>query len=93
MFTAAGGESVRIPGGEIYTALQTGVIDAVEWVEMPNTRGMSQYADGGLVATGGADRRVLIWDAATREAIFALVGDASPDVRETALDALQDVLG
>jgi len=25
--------------------------DAIEWVEMPNTRGMSQYADGGLVAT------------------------------------------
>lgn len=26
-------------------------IDAIEWVEMPNTRGMSQYADGGLLAT------------------------------------------
>jgi deoxyribodipyrimidine photolyase-related protein len=26
-------------------------IDAVQWVEMPNTRGMSQYADGGRVAT------------------------------------------
>ena len=26
-------------------------IDAVEWVEMPNTRGMSQFADGGWVAT------------------------------------------
>lgn len=26
-------------------------IDAIEWVEMPNTRGMSQYADGGVVAT------------------------------------------
>ncbi|TVQ75190.1 MAG: cryptochrome/photolyase family protein [Chromatiaceae bacterium] len=26
-------------------------IDAFEWVEMPNTRGMSQYADGGLVAS------------------------------------------
>ncbi|MGB1244400.1 MAG: cryptochrome/photolyase family protein [Porticoccaceae bacterium] len=26
-------------------------IDAVEWVEMPNTRGMSQFADGGLIAT------------------------------------------
>jgi deoxyribodipyrimidine photolyase-related protein len=26
-------------------------IDAVEWVELPNTRGMSQFADGGLIAT------------------------------------------
>ncbi len=32
VFSAAGGEAVRIPGGEVYTALQTGVIDAVEWV-------------------------------------------------------------
>lgn len=26
-------------------------IDALEWVELPNTRGMSLFADGGLVAT------------------------------------------
>lgn len=26
-------------------------IDAIEWVEMPNTRGMSLFADGGLIAT------------------------------------------
>ena len=26
-------------------------IDAIEWVEMPNTRGMSQFADGGIIAT------------------------------------------
>ncbi len=26
-------------------------IDAVEWVEMTNTRGMSQYADGGIVGS------------------------------------------
>lgn len=26
-------------------------IDAFEWVELPNTRGMSQWADGGLLAT------------------------------------------
>ncbi len=26
-------------------------IDAIEWVEMPNTRAMSQFADGGIVAT------------------------------------------
>ena len=25
--------------------------DAIQWVEIVNTRGMSQYADGGLVAT------------------------------------------
>lgn len=26
-------------------------IDAIEWVELPNTRGMSQFADGGLLAS------------------------------------------
>lgn len=26
-------------------------IDAIEWVEMPNTRGMSQFADGGFLGT------------------------------------------
>jgi deoxyribodipyrimidine photolyase-related protein len=26
-------------------------LDAIEWVEMPNTRGMSQFADGGLIAS------------------------------------------
>ena len=26
-------------------------VDAVEWVELPNTLGMSQYADGGLMAS------------------------------------------
>jgi TRAP-type mannitol/chloroaromatic compound transport system substrate-binding protein len=32
VFTAAGGTAVRISGGELYTSLQTGVIDAAEWV-------------------------------------------------------------
>ena len=26
-------------------------IDAIQWVELPNTRGMSQFADGGIIAT------------------------------------------
>ncbi len=32
VLTRAGGTAVSIPGGELYTAMQTGVIDATEWV-------------------------------------------------------------
>ncbi len=32
VFSRAGGTAVSMPGGEIYTSLQTGVIDAAEWV-------------------------------------------------------------
>lgn len=32
VFSRAGGTAVNIPGGELYTALQSGVIDATEWV-------------------------------------------------------------
>ena len=32
VFAEVGGTPVRIPGGELYTSLQTGVIDAAEWV-------------------------------------------------------------
>ncbi len=32
VWNRAGGTAVNIPGGELYTALQTGVIDATEWV-------------------------------------------------------------
>ena len=32
IFNRAGGTAVSLPGGELYTSMQTGVIDAVEWV-------------------------------------------------------------
>ncbi len=32
VFERAGGTAVTLPGGEIFTSLQTGVIDATEWV-------------------------------------------------------------
>ena len=32
VWAAAGGTAVRIAGGELYTSMQTGVIDALEWV-------------------------------------------------------------
>jgi TRAP-type mannitol/chloroaromatic compound transport system substrate-binding protein len=36
VITRAGGISVTIAGGELYTAMQTGVIDALEWVSPYN---------------------------------------------------------
>ena len=32
VFEKAGGTAVNLPGGEIFTSMQTGVIDATEWV-------------------------------------------------------------
>ncbi|MBD3648307.1 MAG: TRAP transporter substrate-binding protein [Pseudomonadales bacterium] len=32
VFERAGGTTINLPGGEIFTSLQTGVIDATEWV-------------------------------------------------------------
>lgn len=46
VFARAGGSSVRIAGGELYTSLETGVIDAAEWVGPFNdlTLGLHQVA-------------------------------------------------
>ena len=35
-------------------------IDAIEWVEMPNVLGMSQYADGGLLLQNPMSHPALI---------------------------------
>jgi TRAP-type mannitol/chloroaromatic compound transport system substrate-binding protein len=40
VFAAAGGTAVRIAGGELYTSMQTGVIDALEWVGPYNDRAL-----------------------------------------------------
>jgi TRAP-type mannitol/chloroaromatic compound transport system substrate-binding protein len=47
VFDASGGSAVRISGGEVYTSMQTGVIDAVEWVGPYNDRtlGLQDVAD------------------------------------------------
>ena len=46
VFERAGGIAVNLPGGEIFTSLQTGVIDATEWVGPYNdlTFGLHQVA-------------------------------------------------
>jgi TRAP-type mannitol/chloroaromatic compound transport system substrate-binding protein len=46
VFQLAGGVAVNIPGGELYTAMQTGVIDAVEWVGPYNDRAFGLHQVG-----------------------------------------------
>jgi TRAP-type mannitol/chloroaromatic compound transport system substrate-binding protein len=46
VFERAGGIAVTIAGGEIYTSLQTGVIDATEWVGPYNDRAFGLYEVG-----------------------------------------------
>ncbi len=43
VFTRLGGVSVTMPGGELYTSLQTGVIDATEWVGPYNDLAMGLH--------------------------------------------------
>lgn len=47
IFSRIGGTAVNLPGGEIYTSLQTGVIDATEWVSPYNDMalGLHEVAD------------------------------------------------
>ncbi len=40
VFTHLGGASVLLPGAELYTSMQTGVIDAVEWAGPYNDRAL-----------------------------------------------------
>ncbi len=46
VFERAGGTAVTIAGGEIYTSLQTGVIDATEWVGPYNDRAFGLHEVG-----------------------------------------------
>jgi TRAP-type mannitol/chloroaromatic compound transport system substrate-binding protein len=43
VFSRAGGTAVTMPGGELYTSLQTGVIDATEWVGPYNDLAMGLH--------------------------------------------------
>ena len=46
VFERAGGSAVTLAGGEIYTSLQTGVIDATEWVGPYNDRASGLHEVG-----------------------------------------------
>lgn len=43
VFSRAGGTAVTLPGGELYTSMQTGVVDAAEWVAAFNDRALGLH--------------------------------------------------
>jgi len=93
VFQAAGGEPVRIPGGEVYTALQTGVVDAVEFVGPYNdlALGLHEIAEYYYYPgwhEPGATLEIIV----NAEALEALPEDLRAIVRYAARAANQDML-
>jgi TRAP-type mannitol/chloroaromatic compound transport system substrate-binding protein len=93
VFSAAGGEAVRIPGGEVYTALQTGVIDAVEWVGPYNdlALGLHQIAEY-YYYPGWHEPGSILEFIVNRRALERLPEDLQAIVRHASRAANQDML-
>ncbi|MEE4278881.1 MAG: TRAP transporter substrate-binding protein [Halieaceae bacterium] len=93
VFSAAGGEAVRIPGGEVYTALQTGVIDAVEWVGPYNdlALGLHEIAEY-YYYPGWHEPGSMLEFIVNEEALESLPEDIKAIVKYAARAANQDML-
>lgn len=93
VFDAAGGTAVRIAGGEIYTSMQTGVIDAVEWVGPYNDRtlGLNEVADF-YYYPGWHEPGAMLEFIINEEALSALPDDLRAIVEIAARAANQDML-
>ncbi|WP_308368624.1 MULTISPECIES: TRAP transporter substrate-binding protein [unclassified Microbulbifer] len=89
----AGGTAVTIPGGELYTALQTGVIDATEWVGPFNDLafGFHQIADY-YYYPGWHEPGSILEFIVNKTAFEKLPPDLQEIVRTAARDANQDML-
>ncbi|MFC6633814.1 TRAP transporter substrate-binding protein [Microbulbifer taiwanensis] len=89
----AGGTAVTIPGGELYTALQTGVIDATEWVGPYNDLafGFYQIADY-YYYPGWHEPGSILEFIVNKTAFEKLPKDLQEIVRTAARDANQDML-
>lgn len=93
VFSLIGGEAVRIPGGEIYTALQTGVIDAVEWVGPYNdlALGLHEIAEY-YYYPGWHEPGAMLEFIVNTDAMASLPEDLKAIVRHAARAANQDML-
>ncbi|USD21514.1 TRAP transporter substrate-binding protein [Microbulbifer variabilis] len=89
----AGGTAVTIPGGELYTALQTGVIDATEWVGPYNDLafGFHQVAEY-YYYPGWHEPGSMMEFIVNKKAFEKLPKDLQAIVRVAAREANQDML-
>ena len=95
VFDAAGGSAVRIAGGEVYTSMQTGVIDAVEWVGPYNDRTLGLMEVGEYYYyPGWHEPGAMLETIVNAEALAALPADLQAIVtvaaRATNTDMLDD---
>lgn len=93
VFTAAGGTAVNIPGGEIYTSMQTGVIDAVEWVGPYNdiALGLHEVAEY-YYYPGWHEPGAMLEFIVNEKALASLPADLRAVVRYAARATNQDML-
>ena len=88
-----GGSPINLPGGEIFTALQTGTIDATEWVGPYNDLAFGLYKAADYYYypgwhEPGSEMELLV----NKDAYEALPNDLQAIVRAASRQATQDML-
>ena len=93
VFAAAGGTAVTIPGGELYTSMQTGVIDALEWVGPYNDRSLGFHEVASYYYfPGWHEPGAMLEFIVNKDSLEALPEDLQAIVRIAARAANQDML-
>jgi TRAP-type mannitol/chloroaromatic compound transport system substrate-binding protein len=93
VFAAAGGTAVTIPGGELYTSIQTGVIDALEWVGPYNDKAFGfQEVARYYYYPGWHEPGSILEFVVNKQSLEALPPDLQAIVRTASRAANQDML-